>query len=84
MSKLFVMDQEPDVLIPTSGECIVALKDTKGKFSLYVEAFTLGDKGPVLKHTTRKDEAARYPRFEAEDIVETVKEFRCTGRVEAP
>jgi hypothetical protein len=67
---------------PVEANFIVALKAKNGKFCLYVEAFTRHNGKDYLKHTTKIEEAKRFARFTAEDVVERVKEYRCTGRVE--
>jgi hypothetical protein len=67
---------------PVEANFIVALKAKNGKFCLYVEAFTRHNGKDYLKHTTKIEEAKRFSRFTAEDVVERVKEYRCTGRVE--
>ena len=71
-----------DFTRPIEADFIVALKAKNGEFCLYVEAFTRSGGRDYLKHTTKIDEARRFSRFMAEDVVERVKEYRCTGRVE--
>jgi len=67
---------------PVEANFIVALKAKNGQFCLYVEAFTRHNGKDYLKHTSKIEEAKRFSRFTAEDVVERVKEYRCTGRVE--
>jgi hypothetical protein len=67
---------------PIEANFIVALKAKNGEFCLYVEAFTRHNGKDYLKHTTKIEEAKRFSRLTAEDVVERVKEYRCTGRVE--
>lgn len=72
----------PDFSQPVEANFIVALKAKNGEFCLYVEAFTRHNGKDYLKHTTKIEEAKRFSRFTAEDVVKRVEDYRCTGRVE--
>jgi hypothetical protein len=74
--------READFSQPIEANFIVALRARNGEFCLYVEAFSRHGGKDYLKHTTKIEEAKRFSRFTAEDVVERVKEYRCTGRVE--
>lgn len=74
--------KEADFTQPIEANFIVALKAKNGEFCLYVKAFTRLNGKERLKHTTKISEAKRFSRFTAEDVVERVQEYRCTGRVE--
>ena len=71
-----------DFTRPIEADFVVALKAKNGEFCLYVEAFTRTNGRDYLKHTTKIEEARRFSRFTAEDVVAKVREYRCTGRVE--
>jgi hypothetical protein len=73
---------EADFTSPIEADFIVTLMAKNGQFCLFVEAFVKRNGKHYLKHTSRIEEAKRFSRFIAEDVVESVKEYRCTGRVE--
>jgi hypothetical protein len=75
-------DEEPDFSQPVEANFIVSLKARSGQYTLFVEAFVRKNGKDYLKHTTRIEEAKRFSRFVAEDVVNKVAEYRCTGRVE--
>jgi len=75
-------DTEPDFSQPVEANFIVTLRSRGGSFNLFVEAFVRKNGKDYLKHTTRIEEAKRFSRFVAEDVVKKVAEYRCTGRVE--
>lgn len=73
---------DPDFSQPVESDFIVALRAKNGEFCLYVEAFTRHNGKDYLKHTSKIEEAKRFSRFVAEDVLEQVREYRVTGRVE--
>ena len=61
---------------------IVTLKAKNGEFVLFVEAFERRNGKDYLRHGIDIVKARRYSRFAAEDVVQQVEEYRCTGRIE--
>jgi hypothetical protein len=77
-----VKKSSPDFSQPIGANFVVALKTRDGEFARYVMAFGRSNGKEYMHHTDNLTEAKRFSRFTAEDVVEKVKEYRCTGRVE--
>lgn len=75
-------EREADFRLPIGMDFIVALRAKNGEFCLFVEAFFRKNGKNYLRHTTEISEAKRFARITAEEVVERVRDFRCTGRVE--
>jgi hypothetical protein len=78
----YKIERERDFTQPIGADFIVALKARNQEFCLFVESFFTKNGKSYLKHTTDISLAKRLSRIGAEEVVEQVKEYRCTGRVE--
>jgi hypothetical protein len=75
-------ERGPDFRGKIGADFIVSLKARNQEFCLFVESFFTKNGKSYLKHTTDISLAKRFSRITAEEVVEQVKEYRCTGRVE--
>jgi hypothetical protein len=80
-----LVQQEPqgrDFSQPLEANFVVALKAKNGEFCLFVESFFRRKGKDYMQHTSDIARAKRFAKLTAEDVVERLMEFRCTGRVE--
>lgn len=82
MSVITMTRRERDFSQPVCADFVVSLKARSGDYCLFVASFFKKNGKSYLKHTTDITEAKRFSRTMAEEVVDQVKEYRCTGRVE--
>jgi hypothetical protein len=62
---------------------IIALRDKKKQYSLFVQSVHRSERNCTLRHTTNIDEAKLYPTREAAEVVlDYLQELNLNGKVE--